>query len=149
MFTHPTRSQQPDQHAPGFLGNDDLVARITKRTLEDPELTPFGEANDLMLDGSLLLLPTPGHTPGSMSLLVRRAVGAPLLMVGDLTYEVELLDAGRIPGVGDRGGLRKASAMVRELRARHPELVVLPAHDPGAYRHLLSHITDRHPWETR
>jgi glyoxylase-like metal-dependent hydrolase (beta-lactamase superfamily II) len=53
-------------------------------------------------------------------------------MVGDLTNEVELLDAGRIPGVGNREGLRKASAMVRELRARHPGVVVLPAHDPGA-----------------
>ena len=58
--------------------------------------------------------------------------GAPLLlMVWDLTYEVELLDAGRIPGVGNRA-LRRASAMVGELRRRHPEPVVLPAHDPGA-----------------
>ena len=107
--------------------------KIAFAPIADPELTPFGEANDLMGDGSLLLLPTPGHAPGSMSLLVRRASGAPLLlMVGDLTYEVELLDAGRIPGVGNREALRRASAMVVELRRRHPELVVLPAHDPGA-----------------
>ena len=43
--------------------------------------------HDLLGDGSLVLLPTPGHT-GSMSMLVRGR-DAPLLLVGDLTYDVE------------------------------------------------------------
>jgi glyoxylase-like metal-dependent hydrolase (beta-lactamase superfamily II) len=34
-----------------------------------------------MGDGSLVLLPTPGHTAGSMSLLVRRTGRPPLLQV--------------------------------------------------------------------
>jgi N-acyl homoserine lactone hydrolase len=89
-----------------------------------------------MGDGSLVLLPVPGHTPGSMALLVRRPGRAPLLLVGDLTYEAELLEAGRIPGVGDRAGLRTASAMVRRLKARYPDLVILPAHDAGAAERL-------------
>ena len=62
-----------------------------------------------MGDGSLVLVPIPGHTPGSIALLVRRPDMAPLLMVGDLTYEAELLAAGVIPGVGDKAGLRAAS----------------------------------------
>jgi glyoxylase-like metal-dependent hydrolase (beta-lactamase superfamily II) len=49
---------------------------------------PFGSGRDLFGDGSLILLPTPGHTPGSMSLLVRRNDGPPMLLVGDLTYDV-------------------------------------------------------------
>jgi N-acyl homoserine lactone hydrolase len=57
-------------------------------------------------------------------------------MVGDLTYKVELLEAGGIPGVGDPAGLRKASAMVREMEERTPGLAVLPAHDPGAAERL-------------
>jgi N-acyl homoserine lactone hydrolase len=100
--------------------------------VEDPALVPFRQAHDLMGDGSLVLLPTPGHTPGSMSLLVRRAAAAPLLLVGDLTYEVEMLGAGRIPGVGERAVLRRTSAKVRDLAARHQGLTILPAHDPGA-----------------
>lgn len=98
---------------------------------DDPALAPFSGAYDLMGDGSLILLPTPGHTPGSMSLLVRRPGAAPLLLVGDLTYEAELLEAGRIPGVGDKAGLHAASAMVRRLKERYRDLVLLPAHDPG------------------
>ena len=133
--------EQPLPEPRGFLRRHIDLPGIRYRKVEfeptaDPALAPFGEAHDLMGDGSLVLLPTPGHTPGSMSLLARRASGAPLLMVGDLTYEAELLEAGRIPGVGDVAGLRKASAMVRELKVRHPGLAVLPAHDPGAAERL-------------
>jgi N-acyl homoserine lactone hydrolase len=32
--------------------------------LGDPDLAPFNAGNDLFGDGSLLVLPTPGHTPG-------------------------------------------------------------------------------------
>ena len=39
----------------------------------------------------LVLRPTPGHTAGSMSLLVRR--GTPLLLVGDLTYGYDILES--------------------------------------------------------
>jgi glyoxylase-like metal-dependent hydrolase (beta-lactamase superfamily II) len=106
--------------------------RIELAPTDDETLAPFTAAHDVMGDGSLMLLPTPGHTPGSMSLLVRRPAKAPLLLVGDLTYEAELLEAGRIPGVGDKAGLRKASAMVRQLKQRYPDLAILPAHDPGA-----------------
>jgi N-acyl homoserine lactone hydrolase len=110
--------------------------RIGFDPTDDPALAPFTMAHDLLGDGSLVLLPTPGHTPGSMSLLIRCPGLAPLLLVGDLTYETELLEAGRIPGVGDKGGMRKASAMVRQLKEHHPDLAILPAHDAGAAERL-------------
>jgi glyoxylase-like metal-dependent hydrolase (beta-lactamase superfamily II) len=112
----------------------------------DHALQPFERAHDLMGDGSLLLLPTPGHTPGSMSMFVRRTGAAPLLMVGDVTYEYEQLEAGRIPGVGDAAGLQSTSGMIRDLKARHPDLAVLPAHDPGAADRLrVANATSMEP----
>jgi glyoxylase-like metal-dependent hydrolase (beta-lactamase superfamily II) len=110
--------------------------KVAFEPVSDSALAPFGEAYDLMGDGSLVLLPTPGHTPGSMSLFVRRAAAAPLLLVGDVTYEAELLEAGRIPGVGAKAALRTTSAMVRELAQRYPGLAILAAHDPGAAARL-------------
>ena len=53
-------------------------------------------------------------------------------MVGDLTYGVDLLEHGRIPGVGARRALESSTARVRGLRARLPGLAILAAHDPGA-----------------
>ncbi|MEO5921039.1 MAG: N-acyl homoserine lactonase family protein [Pseudolysinimonas sp.] len=102
--------------------------------LEDVQ--PFTVGHDLFGDGSLVLLPTPGHTPGSLSMLIRRADRPPLLLVGDLTYDASGLADERIPGVGRRGDLVAATRLIGTLRARHPDLVVLAAHDPAA-RSLL------------
>jgi len=63
----------------------------------DPAVAPFTRSLDLMGDGSLILVPTPGHTAGSISLLVRRRQRSPLLLVGDLTYAAELLSRGQVP----------------------------------------------------
>jgi len=78
------------------------------------------------------VLPTPGHTPGSISLLVRRPGLPPLMMVGDVTYDAHVLEAGHVPGAGNRRHLRQATAMVNQMRQHYPGLAVLPAHDPGA-----------------
>ena len=106
--------------------------KITTEPAGDPGLAPFRACHDLFGDGSLVLLPTPGHTPGSMSLLVRRPGWPPLIMVGDVTYDAHLLEAGHVPGVGSRRRLREATAMINTMRRQYPGLVILPAHDPGA-----------------
>ena len=99
---------------------------------EDPPLAPFGGSLDIFGDGSITLLPTPGHTPGSVSLLVRRGGLPELLLVGDLAYGSDLLFGGRLPGIGDQSVLRDTYAKVRALKEKLPELVILAAHDPGA-----------------
>ncbi|NUR28988.1 MAG: N-acyl homoserine lactonase family protein [Catenulispora sp.] len=106
--------------------------RITAEPLGDPALAPFTTGHDIFGDGALIALPTPGHTPGSLSLLVRQPGRPPLLMVGDLTYDADLLAAGHVPGVGEKSAMRRSVEQVNALRRLHPDLVVLPAHDPGA-----------------
>jgi N-acyl homoserine lactone hydrolase len=104
----------------------------------DPALAPFTRALDVMGDGSLVLLPTPGHTPGSVSLLVRRAGRPSLLLAGDLTFGADLLRSGALPGVGSRRQLAESSRKALALAEHHPGLVVLPAHDPTAAARLLA-----------
>ena len=112
--------------------------RITPQPTSDDSLAPFTDAHDLLGDGTLTLLPTPGHTPGSLSLLVRRPGSVPLLMVGDVTYDVHLLDEGHLPGVGIRRQMKEATDKILELRTAHPDLVILPAHDPDAANRLAA-----------
>jgi len=111
--------------------------QVTPEPTDDPALAPFTEALDVMGDGSLTLLPTPGHTAGSMSLLIRRTARPPLLLVGDLTYGAELLQSGRLPGVGSRRHLAESTRKILALQQKLPGLVVLPAHDPTAAQRLL------------
>jgi N-acyl homoserine lactone hydrolase len=106
--------------------------QIDMTPLHDAALAPFDTGHDLFGDGSLVLVPTPGHTAGSLSLIVRRADKPTLALVADLTYAADLLVRGHLPGVGDRRVLRRSSDMMNQLRAATPGLVVLPTYDPGA-----------------
>ena len=109
---------------------------ITMEPTSAPSLAPFTESLDVMGDGSLVLLPTPGHTAGSMALLVRRGTKAPLLLAGDLTYGADILERRQIPGVGRRHDLAVTTGKVLALKEQMPDLVVLPAHDPTAAQRL-------------
>jgi N-acyl homoserine lactone hydrolase len=105
---------------------------VTPQRVTDPSIAPFEAAHDIFGDSSLLLVPTPGHTPGSLSLLLRQHGMPPMLFVGDLTYDVDLLADGRVPGVGKRAGLLASTQRVNEFRRHYPDLLILAAHDPSA-----------------
>lgn len=120
--------------------------RIQPEPLDDPSIAPFTNGVDLMGDHSMMLLPTPGHTPGSLSMLVRRPGHDPLLMVGDLTYDAAAMEHDHaLPGVGSHRQLHHSTQQVLELKRRHPGLRILAAHDPAAYTTLsapqLQHTT--------
>lgn len=128
---------QPHPEASGLLREHiDLPGLrwrpVTAQPTSDPDLAPFTAAHDLFGDGSLVLLPTPGHTPGSLSMLVRQPGATPLLMVGDLTFDVHLMQDGHLPGLGERPQLRESTRAINRLWSRHPDLAILPAHDPAA-----------------
>ena len=133
---------KPGPELRGFLRRHIQLPRLRWRQVSlepagDSRLAPFTESLDVMGDGSLTLLPTPGHTAGSVSLLVRRGARAPLLLAGDLTYGAEILQRGQLPGVGNRRRLADSTRKVLALEQQLPGLVVLPAHDPTAARRLL------------
>ncbi len=111
---------------------------VTPQGADDPSLAPFTAAHDLFGDGSLILLPTPGHTPGSLSLLVRRPGSPPLLMVGDLTFDADLIEHEHVPGIGQHRLLLDSTRKINMLRARYQDLVVLAAHDHGAAASLAA-----------
>lgn len=98
----------------------------------DPLFADFEGVYDVAGDGSMVLLPTPGHTPGSVSMLIRTDRWPPILLVGDLTYEANLLEKDVTPGTGDETVLRSSYAKVRRLKVKLPDLVIVPSHDFSA-----------------
>lgn len=82
--------------------------------------------HDLLGDGSIQLLLTPGHTPGHQSV----RVGERLVIGGDVTHFASGLDDHRFPMIGDDFAAQAASA--DRLRAlRDAGAVVRPGHDPA------------------
>lgn len=81
---------------------------------------------DLLGDGSVQLLLTPGHTPGHQSV----RVGEDLVLGGDVTHYASGLDDHRFPMFADDFAAQTASA--ERLRAlRDAGAAVRPGHDPA------------------
>jgi len=132
----------PNAEMAGFLPrHTDLPGatwdKVAFEATTDAALAPFTSAHDLVGDGALVLLPTPGHTAGSLSMLVRGR-DAPLLLVGDMTYDVDGMRRGLIPGLGSRATLHETAGRVLELERRLGGLAILPAHDSGAAARLVN-----------
>ena len=124
----------PDHVAPATA----TFTPVTFTPTDDPLLAPFGAAHDIHGDGTLLLLPTPGHSPGSMSLLIRRPDAPPLLLVGDATYDPTLLPRAIVPDVGDRPTQLDTARRLVALQHLNPTLRLLPAHDPNTLTALVA-----------
>lgn len=79
-------------------------------------------------DGSVIALPTPGHSPGHTSFLVRRKGGA-VLIAGDVTYDLPALEAQR-----DQGFIaavdKHHDTLRRVLSLVKTGVAYLPSHDP-------------------
>lgn len=79
-------------------------------------------------DGSIVALPTPGHSPGHTSFLVRRGNGA-VLLAGDVTYDLPALETQR-----DQGFIAKVDkhhdTLRRVLSLVKSGVAYLPSHDP-------------------
>jgi N-acyl homoserine lactone hydrolase len=114
--------------------------QISFEPTDDPLFEGFDGIHDVAGDGSMFLLPTPGHTRGSMSMLIRQDGWDPILLVGDLTYEAALLEDDIVPGTGDRETLRASFAKVRRLKQRLPGLAIVASHDFAA-KDALSQAT--------
>ena len=85
--------------------------------------------HDLLGDGSIRLLLTPGHTPGHQSV----RVGERLVIGGDVVHYATGLDDRRFPVMGDDFAAQALSA--DRLRAlRDAGATVLPGHDADVLR---------------
>ena len=93
---------------------------------------PFTHSKPLTKAGDVVLLPTPGHTPGHMSVAVRTG-GRTVLLAGDTSYTEQLMLDGVADGVtNDPAASLETLARIRAL----DDLVYLPTHDPGSAARL-------------
>lgn len=95
----------------------------------------FDRSRDVFADGSVVLVPAPGHTPGSIIAFVNLPDGKRYALVGDLAWQREGIDLpSEKPWIAravdhDRAGTRAMLVRIHQLKAAVPNLVVVPAHD--------------------
>jgi N-acyl homoserine lactone hydrolase len=94
---------------------------------------PFRQSMSLTKGGDVLIVPTPGHTPHHVSVVV---CGSPsFFLAGDTSYTQRLLLEGKVDGVSPNMDVaRRTLNRIVSLADEQP-LVYLPSHDPeGAAR---------------
>jgi len=107
---------------------------------EPESFGPFEQSYKITQAGDVLIVPTPGHTPGHVSVLVNTE-DAIFFLAGDTSYSQNLL-VKRIPdGVSPRASVA-INTMDRILRlADSRPLVYLPTHDPESVDRLAEKRT--------
>ena len=90
--------------------------------------------HDLFGDGAIVLLPTPGHTPGHQSLRLRLD-GADLVICADACYFADWMDSEEMPPYGfDK---RQELESLRRLRGlRDAGAIMLYGHDPAQWANV-------------
>ena len=103
--------------------------------LSGPPAGPFERTHPLTSDGRVFAVPTPGHMPGHLSLVVR-ADDVSYFLAGDATYSQALLREEVVDGAST--SVATSVATIRRIKdlARTEPLVLLPAHDPLAVERL-------------
>lgn len=96
---------------------------------------PFPKTHDLLGDGTIRLISTPGHTRGHVSVLLRRSDDGSTLLVGDAAYTLRSIREGILPMLtdNDEASLESLRQLARFM-ADNPDVVLVPTHDPDAWR---------------
>ena len=92
----------------------------------------FSSSFDVWGDGSIVLVPAPGHTPGSVLVFIALPSGKRLALLGDLVWQSDGITRpaerpwlSRVLVDDDAAAVRVAIEHVAALRTRFPELSYL------------------------
>jgi N-acyl homoserine lactone hydrolase len=102
------------------------------------EPTSFGRFDHscrITADGRVVVVPTPGHTPGHVSVIVQ-ADGVSYFLAGDSTYTQQLLVQQRVDGVSPSKAQSMNTLKTILGYARENRTVYLPCHDPESVERL-------------
>ncbi len=131
-------------------------SRATRRLLRQPlprgfaaetftfDGGPFGafaRSRALSDDGRIVAVPTPGHTPGHISVICVDDSGRQVMLAGDATDTLEQLHALRADAVGPDPKVHVATLETIVAHcAQHPT-IYLPSHDPQSAARLADATT--------
>jgi N-acyl homoserine lactone hydrolase len=102
----------------------------------------FPESHDVYGDGSIVVVPAPGHTPGSVIIFVTLQNGTGYAFVGDLVWQLEGITLREEhPWISrnsdsDAEGTRENLLRMIAIKERLPELIIIPAHDMRAFAEM-------------
>jgi N-acyl homoserine lactone hydrolase len=96
----------------------------------------FGRSLDVLGDGSVRLVFTPGHTAGHYSVILR-CEGRDVLVVGDAAYTLRTIEESALPfHMHDEHRFRRSLREIQLYLKNASDTVVIPGHDMPAFKRL-------------
>jgi N-acyl homoserine lactone hydrolase len=111
-----------------------------RRGFTGPAVAGFDASMPLTQDGTVFAVPTPGHMPGHLSVVVRTPEVS-YFLAGDVTYDERLFKKRVVDGPASDIALSLTTMDRISAFARSEPTVLLPAHDPAAENRLKERIT--------
>lgn len=103
----------------------------------------FEKSFDVFQDDRVVLVPLPGHSPGSLGMFVNLHSGKRLFFTGDVTWVLESFQllahkfwAARMLADHDQVKLEQTIRKVHQLMKLYPDMTVIPAHDYDAQHNI-------------
>ncbi len=103
----------------------------------------FPRSHDVWGDGSVVIVPAPGHTPDSVVIFVTLPSGTRYALLGDLVWQLEGIE---IPAekpwmlrwlIGENNDeVHNDIGRIRTAIKKYPQIHPIPAHDESAFRQL-------------
>ena len=109
---------------------------------EPKAIGPFDRSHHVTSDGTVVIVPTPGHTPGHVSVVVVDG-DVNYFLAGDTTYTQQSLVEEQVDGVSPSEAVSLQTMRRIVQYARSQPTVYLPAHDPESGDRLANAITVR------
>lgn len=133
------------QEEAAFIESDDPMAAlihgfeglaVAPMNYREGPYLGFERSFDVYGDGSIVMVPAPGHTPGSTITFIHTEDGQHYALVGDLVWQKEAIDlpaerpwVSRMLVDHDPDAVRGQIVHLHRLQKMWPELVIVPAHD--------------------
>jgi glyoxylase-like metal-dependent hydrolase (beta-lactamase superfamily II) len=106
------------------------VAAFKHWISEGGKVEPQPADKDVFGDGTVMILRTPGHTPGHQSLLVRLKEKGPVVLVGDAAHFHENYESNGVPAFNyDRAETIASLDRIKDI-AKNLKATVIIQHDP-------------------
>ncbi len=114
--------------------------QLQELSFADGAYGPFAASHDFFGDGTVVLVPMPGHTPGSIAAFVTLPDRRRFLVIGDTSWTREGIDwPAEKPWLTrrmvdhDAAAVRDQLVLLHRLQRANPDLVIVPAHDARAH----------------
>jgi glyoxylase-like metal-dependent hydrolase (beta-lactamase superfamily II) len=103
----------------------------------------FDKSHDVFGDGAVVIVPAPGHTPGSIFAFITTSAGQHYVLVGDTAWQSENVDLpaekpwlSRTLVDKDPDNVRALLIKLHQLKEQMPDLIIVPAHDRRVWEKL-------------